>query len=52
MWATVAPRYVTIRAPVTPDGKPVAQAALEVAYAVCRKAYVKWPDRLILQAEL
>ncbi|HXG10268.1 MAG TPA: alpha/beta fold hydrolase [Gemmataceae bacterium] len=49
--AAVAPRYVTIRAPVTPDGKPVAQAALEEAYAACRQAYAKWPDRLILQAE-
>jgi hypothetical protein len=37
--AAIAPRKLTIKNPVDPSGKPVAQAELEAAYAKVREAY-------------
>jgi cephalosporin-C deacetylase-like acetyl esterase len=50
--AAVAPRPLTIRAAVDASGKPVTQAALEEAFAACRKTYDGLdPRRLMLKAE-
>ena len=37
--ALLAPRPLTIRAAINPDGTPVAQARIEAAYAVATAAY-------------
>jgi dienelactone hydrolase len=51
--AALAPRPLTIRAPLDPAGKPVSQATLDKAYASCRAAYanVNAEDKLSLRAE-
>jgi hypothetical protein len=50
--ALIAPRPLTIRAPVDPLGKPVSQAELEAAYSKCRAAYnrLNADKNLILEA--
>jgi pimeloyl-ACP methyl ester carboxylesterase len=37
--ATLAPRALTIRAPIDPAGQPAAAGDVEAAYAACRAAY-------------
>jgi hypothetical protein len=50
--SALAPRPLTVRAPVDPVGKSVSQGALEEAYMVCRKAYrAPHEARLVLQAQ-
>jgi cephalosporin-C deacetylase-like acetyl esterase len=39
--AAIAPRPLTIRAPVDPAGKPVPRESLDSTYAACRAAYKK-----------
>jgi hypothetical protein len=50
--AALAPRSLTVRAAVSPALQPVAQTALDEAYAPCRAAYArqKAQGRLTLQA--
>jgi cephalosporin-C deacetylase-like acetyl esterase len=50
--ASLAPRPLTVRSPLLPDGKPAGQEAVDATYAACRKAYQKVgaEDRLSLQA--
>lgn len=49
----IAPRPLTIRSPLDPTGKPVAQAALDGAYAAARAAYERAgaPARFIVRVE-
>jgi dienelactone hydrolase/pimeloyl-ACP methyl ester carboxylesterase len=51
--ARIAPRPLTVRAPLGADGKPMARAALEETYATCRRAYAaeKAEKQLVLQVE-
>jgi dienelactone hydrolase len=50
--AAIAPRKLTIKAPVDPAGKPVTQAELDAAYAKVREAYkaAGAEQNLVLQA--
>jgi dienelactone hydrolase len=51
--SSLAPRPLTIRAPVDAAQKPVTQAVLDKAYAPCKDAYTKQKSEklLVLQAE-
>jgi hypothetical protein len=50
--AAIAPRALTLKGSTDAAGQPVAQAALEEAYAAAKAAYLAQNavDRLVLQA--